>query len=73
MKLSNSDDGYTPLQRPTNSAGGSQLEARNGVMTSTTVSKMDEASEQDSLPEPSSDSSESESGFEAKTKMSKLR
>lgn len=57
LQLSDSDDSYTPLQRPNTS----MREMASSLPTSLSVTKMDEASEVESLAE--SESSGSESDF----------
>lgn len=70
LQISDSDGGYTPLQRPEQS-----LVQNDVPSVSSTIMKMDETSEpDDSLPEQSSDSdSEREIGFKPKSKKPKLR
>lgn len=74
MQISDSDGGYTPLQRPGQLPLQSNLPSVSNSVSSS-IMKMEEASEQDdSLPEQSSDSdSEREIGFKPKHKMVKLR
>lgn len=70
-QISDSDDGYTPLSRPNPVVSGSPV-----VTTVTSsVSKMEEASDKDeSLPEASSsDDSDSDQGPRGKNRKSKLR
>lgn len=74
-EISDSDDGYTPLQRPGQLTINQNQNQTQAASSASSITKMEETSELDeSLPEPSTDSdSGSESGFNTKSKMAKLR
>lgn len=69
FQICDSDDAYTPLQRP-----GVPDNVNQAIASASNVTKMEDASELDeSLAEQSSDSSESETDLRTKSKSKKLR